>query len=1159
MILPKILRVLIVDDQVGADVSIQQKFRESLIAIALLMDKESKLEGVEVVFSTTPEDGVKRWQEELFDLSLIDSDFSRNRPPGQAFDLTTHLLSSEYQGFEILRLLIGKDGEFLGRFSHRCNMCHLFLWSGLKEDKLESYQREYEINEKLILSKYPKGRDGKSMFQNILDEMKNIIENILHPSCIEHTVERLLFAVKSGMRNPGGYLLWTPRGKEQIYLEALSARTTDDGNVYLTAHLPSNKIGNVRWLPLQPALLNRIGIVDATRYICLGIENDAITEHCRGLIEQSKRTFEYSNGSSTDINTRPKTVHHLQGGCLYRPRQAIFSKRNDSTLLKPEGDTTFLGFNFKNQYFAAATPLTGMTAVGEKTAIDSMVKKAAALLKGPFGAIVLKTSYLDFVGQWKKVHWPSIQIQSHMRSRCMYPPTGMATLWNTGRTAMEMFPPDMLNALLTKLSLLFEKDEGKYIGTHCIIISLGSKFSIPSSTAGTPIALPALRNIWDTLFKMVFKDLDGLFPLIEINARHFLREIIRDYSTGDEYLARTNDQVLQAFKDWLTLLHRVAVKWKKKLIIKLPHRSDIMDYIRFVADLRYLARREEYGIRALTLVNALKTPVPHTEWDRPYTAGFYSDPDAWEDALDRSGKYQMSGALLAPYRMQLLTPLLDMQEKLGDIEILLTGGIVDHASISSLLENKPIRGVQIGTWGLLSTDIEKKSWITQNEPRQAAIQTNTSDWQVEGCKGKCLSCSVESTGFDFITKVSQQPIQLKKDLQVPLVQLKALGNVCKIRALKLSRPTPNTPKGKQARGISPRFAFLNQKKCHGCGACRQTYYCDAILNRPGTGLPPVLEPRNCSGCGLCAQVCAYEALQLYRPSEVLVLVSASEERHDILSQLGVPFLEIDSQHDIKEFCAFTEPLKEKLIELLTDDGKPDQRLEATNGLKKVLQHIYNQRVENTERPSSDLKQLESIIDALSDEYPNEGDNHLKEAYIQAAIWAMLIWTDPGQVLWESPILTIQTRLHCEWRSDSLSLSELPENEDRVIEFLKHLSGNNLSVISSVVLMHEGMIYCKEIDGPNIALNSIAKESLQAYAASGIGFGRLGGLNIRSSGELLLSNFNELNEDDIFCLSGLPWNAIRKIQLREGKDTLGGRVDKAFAARFSSNYEHYIVA
>ena len=105
------------------------------------------------------------------------------------------------------------------------------------------------------------------------------------------------------------------------------------------------------------------------------------------------------------------------------------------------------------------------------------------------------------------------------------------------------------------------------------------------------------KDIWQQLFMQVFgpapltagsRGKKVVFPLVEINVRHFLREIVKYYLGGDEYLNPTRidekcsadvDSFWQEFGVWLHAVHDVAVTWRKKLILKMPHRSDTLSLV----------------------------------------------------------------------------------------------------------------------------------------------------------------------------------------------------------------------------------------------------------------------------------------------------------------------------------------------------------------------------------------------------------------------------------------------------------------------------------------------------------------------------------------------------------------------------------------------------
>ena len=125
-------------------------------------------------------------------------------------------------------------------------------------------------------------------------------------------------------------------------------------------------------------------------------------------------------------------------------------------------------------------------------------------------------------------------------------------------------------------------------------------------------------------------------------------------------------------------------------------------------------RGKEYGVRAVTLVNALKTPVPPVGKVLRYSPPWYADSDAWGDGAEKAGKYQMSGRLLSPYRDQILSCVYPSLDSLGDLGLMLSGGIVSASEIVAAdaalaiadAGNLGTAPVQIGTWGLLGVFLQ---------------------------------------------------------------------------------------------------------------------------------------------------------------------------------------------------------------------------------------------------------------------------------------------------------------------------------------------------------------------------------------------------------------------------------------------------------------------
>ena len=863
--------------------------------------------------------------------------------------------------------------------------------------------------------------------------------------------------------------------------------------------------------------------------------------------------------------------------------------QKNSTYKKPQKtNCSILNYNYKNRYIASATPLTGISVVGEDQAITALCKKVIALLNGPFSAVVLKTTYLDTTNQWKNVFWPAIQVQSHMRSRCLFPATGSPTLWNTGRTALEMLPPCSLNKLLKELENCLKSNGDNQ--TSRVIISLGSKF--PNADVLKPGFQKKVRSgikiIWGELFNQVFEDISTeSFLLVEINVRHFLREIVKCYLGGDEYLNPANikgnnlidtDSLWREFKIWLQALHDVAVDHKKKLILKLPHRSDTLAYVKCIMSLRELhistcnSENSSYGVRGITLVNALKTPMPIPKKPIKYTPAWYADPKSWGDAHNKIFKHQMSGSFVAPYRNQILAGIIPSLNKLSElgIQIFLSGGITSKNELEScknlLGENitcegeegkRKVSGIQIGTWGLMATDLGKKKWSSMSEPEGPAQPIYVKyKVDVSACNIKCCTDTDKPCMRGALIKEEGKQIQLvNENLCWDCSSWECLDN-CKSEVLKkipimnTDRISPSPGKSKNVDAILPRISFIETMKCMACGRCQKTFYCDSFLDRLHLELPPLMDSRNCSGCGLCVQVCKTGALQLYEPSEMLVLLSTSEEPHEILRQLNIPFLAYHPVNDISNFGVLQSMdgfngIADSLRDDKTIEGEAlcnfvnilwSQRL--GQGEEKKDEYLLGKGKEKTYPDERENRQDVCIETAgeLIEKYNNTSEAAHKTALIRAIIWSQLIWSDPGQVLWDSFILTAQTFLEKDGVFLSVSISDN-------IDFTE-LKDKTLRISSYVVLLRQGKaLLAEKLEGKVFYLKKNKDADWKKYNEMKFGKGRLAGIDARACGHFLIDNFSaEFAEVDRQAMTGLPWEAIsQKIADKDDK-----KLSQAFA-------------
>ena len=127
-------RVLIIDDIVAASQEYKEFFTNILTALVIeAAGGKIHMAQVDVVFEYDPAKGFKRWQDEPFDLTLIDADFSTNRGTADdPNDLAQYVLNSRDQGLQIFKLLETQMNKF-GLFAYREKMCRFFVWTALPD------------------------------------------------------------------------------------------------------------------------------------------------------------------------------------------------------------------------------------------------------------------------------------------------------------------------------------------------------------------------------------------------------------------------------------------------------------------------------------------------------------------------------------------------------------------------------------------------------------------------------------------------------------------------------------------------------------------------------------------------------------------------------------------------------------------------------------------------------------------------------------------------------------------------------------------------------------------------------------------------------------------------------------------------------------------
>ncbi|KXB02359.1 hypothetical protein AKJ43_01895 [candidate division MSBL1 archaeon SCGC-AAA261D19] len=279
----------------------------------------------------------------------------------------------------------------------------------------------------------------------------------------------------------------------------------------------------------------------------------------------------------------------------------------------------FADEEFRNPVWIAASPITG----AKKT--KTLEEKIKFLWELGAGAIVLKSAYLE--EEKKEFRMITRDIKAEMKTRVWREekPGDRVTLFNTGRTLAETVLPHEIPEVVSGLKKI---DVIPSIGSH------GYN-----------------RKTW----KKLFERLKEGPKLIEVNARHPIRRMIEESrvpSTTQEQLKRLNEYLKDAdeyfsssipssfygfwskFREWTRDIHRIGSRNGKKIIIKLPYRSDL-NMLAWICESVEKEFESKFGIRALTLINTIKTPYwDYKDYDYPKIP--MASGDALTDLRDRS-------------------------------------------------------------------------------------------------------------------------------------------------------------------------------------------------------------------------------------------------------------------------------------------------------------------------------------------------------------------------------------------------------------------------------------------------------------------------------------------------------------------------------------------
>ena len=579
---PKTFRVLVIDDQicnelvclkkVGVGASDVKNLIKRYITSevnACAVEKNAKIDHVDVVFAQDPDEGVSEWMGSIFDLTLVDSDFSRSETMRKAEKQKRNFLdlNLEFVGaylFRFLReMLLGKE------FGDIRKGCRVALWTGLGLDDDNKVDRA-----RRLISILPHGEvespicfiPKKECDIGRWQELGLAADGI---STISKLIKEM--AEANPALNPNNSNIVTP----EVIIGRIKSLYCKKSPEEFSALCDFRECVYSCWLEVKGGkvvLSNKK--TDGSKLLSPLLRRDMDNDDCEIASNDDDETVELKREVSDFFSKTLIDIRKNDKGII---TQTIINSGNTGDQLQHEVLSDKASQKLKEHIIAAATPLTGCSSVGHDYSISLMVKKIKALLDGPFGKVVLKTVYLDSLTQWHDMKWPEVQAQESHLTRCLRSTRHTRTLWNTGQTSMEAFTPKMMHGFLIEMPAEYRRN---------IIVSLGSKFpQAKQKNLRQENCRNKLLEIWGRLFDDVFHGIsDTDYPLVEINVRHYLRECIEANLGGHEYLspakisesfAGNYTAVDEEFRTWLSVLNETAMNHGKRLLLKLPFRGDI--------------------------------------------------------------------------------------------------------------------------------------------------------------------------------------------------------------------------------------------------------------------------------------------------------------------------------------------------------------------------------------------------------------------------------------------------------------------------------------------------------------------------------------------------------------------------------------------------------
>ena len=192
--------------------------------------------------------------------------------------------------------------------------------------------------------------------------------------------------------------------------------------------------------------------------------------------------------------------------------------------------------------------------------------------------------------------------------------------------------------------------------------------------------------------------------------------------------------------------------------------------------------------------------------------------------------------------------------------------------------------------------------------------------------------------------------------------------------------------------------------------------------------------------------------------------------------------------------------------------------EASNDALEWIKDTVKQRV---------LKLKEKICGSVG--FNGDESPEALSVLERSLVWSQLLWSDPGQVFFDSPIIVM--------RMGSSALARVHPFPENIVEALLTLDGLPFSVTVYWTILQGGVVDRAGKDERWYRLSPKWTENegsrIRDYAQAGQGRGRFLGLDVRACPSMLRrcdggsdrTAGRALNADDVLHVCGLPWDRL----------------------------------